>query len=104
MASALLSRLTSVAVRVLVLAWAVPQLKAGVEASLEGLAYHEDVAHVGGVDYAGQTAGELLSEADMALREAGFGDCDVALVAMGSDLEASILSAMILRCISLVPA
>ena len=29
-----------------------------------------DVAHVGGIVYAGQTASELLSEADMALREA----------------------------------
>jgi len=34
---------------------------------------------------------------DVALREAGFGDCDVALVAMGSDLEASIVSVMNLK-------
>lgn len=36
---------------------------------------------------------------DAALREAGFGDCDVAVVALGSDLEASILSAMNLKLI-----
>ncbi|SLN24141.1 Ktr system potassium uptake protein A [Roseivivax jejudonensis] len=31
---------------------------------------------------------------DKAVKEAGLGDCDVALIAMGSDLEASILAAM----------
>ena len=36
---------------------------------------------------------------DVALREAGMADCAVALVAMGSDLEASILAAMNLRLI-----
>jgi len=34
---------------------------------------------------------------DAALREAGLGDCDLALVAMGSDLESSILSAINLK-------
>lgn len=34
---------------------------------------------------------------DAALRDAGFGDCDTAVVAMGEDLEASILSAMNLK-------
>lgn len=34
---------------------------------------------------------------DAALREAGLGDCAMALVAMGSDLESSILSAMNLK-------
>ena len=36
---------------------------------------------------------------ETALREAGFGECDIAVVAMGSDLEASILTAMNLRLI-----
>ena len=36
---------------------------------------------------------------DTALREAGLGDCDAGLVAMGSDLEASILAAINLRLI-----
>jgi len=36
---------------------------------------------------------------DAALREAGFGDCEVAVVAMGSDLEASILSTMNLKLV-----
>ena len=36
---------------------------------------------------------------DAALREAGIADCDVALVAMGTDLEASIVAAMNLRLI-----
>lgn len=36
---------------------------------------------------------------DAALREAGFGDCDVAVVALGSDLESSILAAMNLKLI-----
>ena len=34
---------------------------------------------------------------DAALREAGLGDCSMALVAMGSDLESSILSAINLK-------
>ena len=34
---------------------------------------------------------------DIALREAGLADCDMALVAMGSDLESSILSAINLK-------
>ncbi len=34
---------------------------------------------------------------DRAVKEAGLGDCDVALVAMGSDLEASILAAINLK-------
>ncbi|WP_428925708.1 potassium channel family protein [Marinibacterium sp. SX1] len=36
---------------------------------------------------------------DGALREAGLGDCDAAVIAMGSDLEASILAAMNLKLI-----
>lgn len=36
---------------------------------------------------------------DLALRQAGIADCDVALVAMGSDLEASILAAINLKTI-----
>lgn len=36
---------------------------------------------------------------DVALRDAGFGDCDTAVVAMGSDLEASVLSAMNLKLV-----
>ena len=36
---------------------------------------------------------------DQALKEAGLGDCDVALVALGSDLEASILSAINLKLV-----
>ncbi|SEL52731.1 TrkA family potassium uptake protein [Roseivivax marinus] len=34
---------------------------------------------------------------DKAIKEAGLGDCDVAVVAMGSDLEASILAAINLK-------
>ncbi|XDA97004.1 TrkA family potassium uptake protein [Sulfitobacter sp. LCG007] len=36
---------------------------------------------------------------DVALREAGLGDCDLALVAMGDDLESSILAAINLKLI-----
>lgn len=36
---------------------------------------------------------------DLALREAGISDCDVGVVAMGSDLEASILAAINLKLI-----
>ncbi|MDW4497247.1 TrkA family potassium uptake protein [Sulfitobacter sp. D35] len=36
---------------------------------------------------------------DLALREAGLGDCDVALVAMADDLESSILAAINLKLI-----
>ncbi|WP_372834362.1 potassium channel family protein [Puniceibacterium confluentis] len=36
---------------------------------------------------------------DAALKEAGLGDCDTALVALGTDLEASILSAMNLKLV-----
>ncbi len=36
---------------------------------------------------------------DLGLREAGFAECDIAVVAMGSDLEASILTAMNLKLI-----
>lgn len=36
---------------------------------------------------------------DIALREAGMGDCEVGVVAMGSDLEASILAAINLKLI-----
>ncbi|MHA6326433.1 potassium channel family protein [Roseivivax sp. CAU 1753] len=36
---------------------------------------------------------------DQALKEAGIGDCDAALVALGSDLEASILAAINLKLV-----
>ena len=65
--------------------------------------------HVIGVDisYARvMTLADTLSQAmivdardDAALREAGFGDCDVAVVAMGDDLEASILAAINLKLV-----
>ncbi len=49
---------------------------------------------------------ETLSQAmivdardDAALREAGFGECDIAVVAMGADLEASILAAINLKLV-----
>lgn len=49
---------------------------------------------------------ETLSQAmivdardDAALREAGVGECDIAVVAMGSDLEASILAAINLKLV-----
>lgn len=49
---------------------------------------------------------DLLSEAliidatdEKALREAGFGECDVALVAIGEDLEASLLAAVNLKLV-----
>ncbi|SHI54598.1 potassium channel family protein [Wenxinia saemankumensis] len=41
----------------------------------------------------------LDSKDEAALREAGIGDCDAAIVAMASDLEASILTAMNLKLV-----
>ena len=65
--------------------------------------------HVIGVDMDEQAVAnmvEKISQAmivdardDTALREAGIGDCDVALVAMGDDLEASIVAVMNLKLI-----
>ena len=65
--------------------------------------------HVIGVDIAEARVSSLadtLSQAmivdardDAALREAGFGECDIAVVAMGDDLEASILAAINLKLI-----
>ncbi|MBY8978292.1 TrkA family potassium uptake protein [Rhodobacteraceae bacterium NNCM2] len=65
--------------------------------------------HVIGIDILESrvsTLADTLSQAmivdardDAALRDAGFGDCDTAVVAMGSDLEASILSAMNLKLV-----
>ena len=65
--------------------------------------------HVIGIDISEARVANLadtLSQAmivdardDAALRDAGFGDCDTAVVAMGSDLEASILSAMNLKLV-----
>lgn len=65
--------------------------------------------HVIGVDkndLAVSTMVEKISQAmivdardDGALREAGLGDCDIALVAMGDDLESSILAVMNLKLI-----
>lgn len=65
--------------------------------------------HVIGIDIAEARVSSLadtLSQAmivdardDAALREAGFGECDIAVVAMGDDLEASILAAINLKLI-----
>lgn len=65
--------------------------------------------HVIGIDVSeGRVSNhaETLSQAmivdardDQALREAGLGDCEVGVVAMGSDLEASILAAINLKLI-----
>jgi trk/ktr system potassium uptake protein len=65
--------------------------------------------HVIGVDMSEarvMSLADTLSQAmivdardDAALREAGFGDCDVAVVAMGDDLEASILAAINLKLV-----
>ena len=65
--------------------------------------------HVIGIDMSDQAVGnmvEKISQAmivdardDSALREAGLGDCDIALVAMGDDLESSILAVMNLKLI-----
>ena len=65
--------------------------------------------HIIGVDASDQAVTNMadkISQAmivdardDVALREAGIGDCDVALVAMGDDLEASILAVMNLKLI-----
>ncbi len=65
--------------------------------------------HVIGIDISESRVAnhaETLSQAmivdardDAALREAGLGDCDIGLIAMGSDLEASILAAINLKLI-----
>lgn len=65
--------------------------------------------HVIGIDlsetrvtaFANSLSQALIVDArdDMALREAGLAECDVGLVAMGSDLEASILAAINLKMI-----
>ena len=65
--------------------------------------------HVIGVDLSEKRVSEhvetlaqaIIADArdDAALREAGLGDCDVGLVAMGSDVESSILSAINLKLI-----
>lgn len=65
--------------------------------------------HVIGVDMNDQAVSnmvEKISQAmivdardDSALRQAGLGDCDIALVAMGDDLESSILAVMNLKLI-----
>lgn len=65
--------------------------------------------HVIGVDISEARVAnhaDILSQAmivdgrdDAALREAGFADCEIAVVAMGSDLEASILSTMNLKLV-----
>ncbi len=65
--------------------------------------------HVIGIDISEARVASLadtLSQAmivdardDAALRDAGFEDCDTAVVAMGSDIEASILSAMNLKLV-----
>jgi trk system potassium uptake protein TrkA len=52
-------------------------------------------------DHADLLAQALIVDArdDAALREAGVGECDMALIGLGSDLEASILSAINLRLV-----
>ncbi|MEQ9257747.1 MAG: TrkA family potassium uptake protein [Roseovarius sp.] len=65
--------------------------------------------HVIGIDISETRVASLadtLSQAmivdardDAALREAGLGDCEIGLVAMGSDLEASILAAINLKLV-----
>ncbi|KMK65209.1 TrkA family potassium uptake protein [Puniceibacterium sp. IMCC21224] len=65
--------------------------------------------HVIGIDIdedRASTHAESLSQAlivdardESALKQAGLGDCDVALIALGTDLEASILSAMNLKLV-----
>ncbi len=65
--------------------------------------------HVIGIDVVAarvSSMADTLSQAmivdardDVALREAGMADCEVGVVAMGSDLEASILAAMNLKLI-----
>ncbi|WP_424928572.1 potassium channel family protein [Amaricoccus tamworthensis] len=65
--------------------------------------------HVIGIDVDGQLVSnhaDMLSQAlivdardDQALREAGLADCEVGVVAMGADLEASILAAINLKLI-----
>ena len=65
--------------------------------------------HVIGIDISEARVANLadtLSQAmivdardDVALRDAGFCDCDTAVIAMGSDLEASVLSAMNLKLV-----
>ncbi|MBT0959048.1 TrkA family potassium uptake protein [Alphaproteobacteria bacterium KMM 3653] len=69
--------------------------------------------HVIGIDIAQSRVSshaDMLSHAmivdardDVALREAGIGDCEVGVIAIGSDLEASILAAINLKLIG-VPA
>lgn len=52
-------------------------------------------------DHAEQLSEAVILDArdDIALREAGVAECDVAVVAMGEDLEASVLSAINLKLI-----
>lgn len=60
-----------------------------------------DVAENCVVAMAGTLSQAIIVDArdDVALREAGLADCEVGVVAMGSDLEASILSAINLKLI-----
>jgi len=52
-------------------------------------------------DHAERLSQALIVDArdDVALREAGVGECDVGLVAMGEDLESSVLTAMNLKLV-----
>lgn len=60
-----------------------------------------DIAEVRVSNHAEELSQAMIVDArdDAALREAGLGECDVGVVAMGSDLEASILAAINLKLI-----
>lgn len=60
-----------------------------------------DVSEARVADHAEMLSQALIADArdEMALREAGIADCEIGLVAMGSDLEASILAAINLKLI-----
>jgi trk system potassium uptake protein TrkA len=60
-----------------------------------------DISQTRVASYADTLSQALIVDArdDAALREAGMGDCEVGVVAMGTDLEASILAAINLKLI-----
>ncbi|WP_123792711.1 potassium channel family protein [Pacificibacter maritimus] len=60
-----------------------------------------DISEARVANLAGTLSQAMIVDArdDAALRDAGFSDCDTAVVAMGDDLEASILSAMNLKLV-----
>ncbi|MHA6346036.1 potassium channel family protein [Roseivivax sp. CAU 1761] len=65
--------------------------------SVIGIDIDRDKVH----DHAEELTEAMIVDArdDKAMKEAGLGDCDVALVAMGSDLEASILASINLKLV-----